>query len=169
MVAWSPWCESHNNQLCDYWHHPGDSDGQDVDAGPEDGKRSFNFRCKIICRQNWEVGAQVYAICFKWVDLCLSPSWLKQVRICLECQRPGLGRSPGEGHGNPLQCHCLENPMNWGAWRATVHGVAKNQTQLRNWACTYKPYPRIWSISLSWKNVTIRHYIVRYIFILKNE
>ena len=38
---------------------------------------------------------------------------------------PGLGRSPGEGNGNPLQDSCLENPMDGGAWRATVHGVAK--------------------------------------------
>ena len=35
---------------------------------------------------------------------------------------PGLGRSPGEGNGNPLQCSCLENPMDGGAWWATVHG-----------------------------------------------
>ena len=38
---------------------------------------------------------------------------------------PGLGRSPGEGHGNPLQYPCLENPTERGAWQATVHGVAK--------------------------------------------
>ena len=37
---------------------------------------------------------------------------------------PGSGRSPGEGNGNPLQYSCLENPMDRGAWRATVHGVA---------------------------------------------
>ena len=37
---------------------------------------------------------------------------------------PGLGRSPGEGNGNPLHYSCLENPMDRGAWRATVHGVA---------------------------------------------
>ena len=43
---------------------------------------------------------------------------------------PGLGRSLGGGHGNPLQCSCLENPMDRGAWRATVHGVAKSQTRL---------------------------------------
>ena len=41
---------------------------------------------------------------------------------------PGLGRSPGEGNGNPLQYSCLENPMDGGAWWATVHGVAKSQT-----------------------------------------
>ena len=38
---------------------------------------------------------------------------------------PGTGRSPGGAHGNPLQYSCLENPMNRGAWRATVHGVTK--------------------------------------------
>ena len=38
---------------------------------------------------------------------------------------PGLGRSPGEGNGNPLQYYCLGNPMDRGAWQATVHGVAK--------------------------------------------
>ena len=41
---------------------------------------------------------------------------------------PGLGRSPGEGHGNPLQYSCLENFMDRGAWRAIVHGVAHNWT-----------------------------------------
>ena len=38
---------------------------------------------------------------------------------------PGLGRSPGEGHGNPLQYSCLENPKDGGEWWATIHGVAK--------------------------------------------
>ena len=42
-----------------------------------------------------------------------------------------LGRSPGEGNGNPLQYSCLENPIDRGAWRATVHWVAKSQTQLK--------------------------------------
>ena len=41
---------------------------------------------------------------------------------------PGLGRSPEEGNGNPLQCSCLENPMDREDWRATVHGVAKSWT-----------------------------------------
>ena len=43
---------------------------------------------------------------------------------------PGLGRSPGEGNGNPFLYSCLENPMDRGAWRARVHGVAKSQTRL---------------------------------------
>ena len=43
---------------------------------------------------------------------------------------PGLGRSSGDGNGNPLQYSCLENPMDRGTWWATVHGVAKGWTQL---------------------------------------
>ena len=44
---------------------------------------------------------------------------------------PGWVRSPGGEHGHPLQYSCLENPMDRAAWRATVHGVAKNQTGLK--------------------------------------
>ena len=43
---------------------------------------------------------------------------------------PGLGLYPGEGNGYPLQYSCLENSMNRGAWQATVHGVAKSETQV---------------------------------------
>ena len=50
---------------------------------------------------------------------------------------PGLGRFPGEGNGNPLQYSCLENPMDGGAWWATVHGVAKSQTRLSNFNFTF--------------------------------
>ena len=49
---------------------------------------------------------------------------------------PGSGRSPGGGHGNPLQSSCLENPVDRGAWRATAHGVAESQTQLSEHAQT---------------------------------
>ena len=45
---------------------------------------------------------------------------------------PGLGRSPSEGDGNPLQYSCLENSMNRGAWWVTVHRVTKSWTQLSN-------------------------------------
>ena len=44
---------------------------------------------------------------------------------------PGSGRSPGGGHGNPLHYSCLENPMDRGAWWATVHGASKSQAQLK--------------------------------------
>ena len=43
---------------------------------------------------------------------------------------PGSGRSPGGGNGNPLQCSCLENPRDGGAWGATVRGVTKSRTRL---------------------------------------
>ena len=46
----------------------------------------------------------------------------------------GSGRSPGRGHGNPLQCSCLENHLDRGAWWATVHGVAKSRTRLKRFS-----------------------------------
>ena len=50
---------------------------------------------------------------------------------------PGSGRSPGEGNGNPLKFSCLENPVDGGAWKAAVHGVAKSQTQLSDFTFTF--------------------------------
>ena len=44
---------------------------------------------------------------------------------------PGLGRSPGGGHGYPLQYSYLENPMDQGAWQATVHRITESRSQLR--------------------------------------
>ena len=54
---------------------------------------------------------------------------------------PGLGRSPGEGNGNPLQYSCLENPMDGGAWWATVHGVTKSRTRLSDFTFTFGEDP----------------------------
>ena len=48
----------------------------------------------------------------------------------LPAMQETLVQSPGEGNGNPLQYSCLENSTDRGAWRATVHGVTKSQTQL---------------------------------------
>ena len=56
---------------------------------------------------------------------------------------PGLGRSPGEGNSNPLQNSCLENPMGWGAWQATVHGVTKSQTWLSD-------FSHSWTFLIKW-------------------
>ena len=50
---------------------------------------------------------------------------------------PGMGRSPGEGNGSPLQYSCLENPMDKGAWQATIHGV----TRVRHDLATKPPPP----------------------------
>ena len=64
-------------------------------------------------------------------------------KACLQCRRhrfnPGSGRSPGEGNGNPLQDSRLENSMDRGAWRATVHGAADSQIGLSDQARSTVP------------------------------
>ena len=63
------------------------------------------------------------------------------------CLVPGSGRSFGGGHGNPFQYSCLENPMDRGTWRATVHKVIKNWTRLKSLsthACTYFGSKHMW-------------------------
>ena len=50
---------------------------------------------------------------------------------------PGSERAPGEGNGNPLQYSCLENPMDGGAWWATVHGITKSQTRVSKFTFTF--------------------------------
>ena len=68
------------------------------------------------------------------VDNCTLASqvaqWVKNLPANAGAVRlvPGLGGSPGEGNGNPLQCSCLANPMEGGAWQAVVHGVTKSWT-----------------------------------------
>ena len=63
---------------------------------------------------------------------------------------PGLGRSPGGGNGNPLQYPCLENPMDRGAWWATVRGVTKSQTRLKQLSssCSWADITDCWGSSL---------------------
>ena len=51
---------------------------------------------------------------------------------------PGSGRSPGRGHGNPLEYPCLENAMDRGAWQAAVHGVTKSLTRLSDFTFTFR-------------------------------
>ena len=65
----------------------------------------------------------------------------------------GLGKSPGEGNGNPLQYFCLENSRDRGAWRAIVHGVAKSWTQLRQ-----LPLPLPYYQTLPCINYSIKKY-----------
>ena len=61
----------------------------------------------------------------------------------------GSGRSPGEGNGNLLQYSCLENPMDWGAWRATVHGVPESQTSLSDWTTLSSPAEQSKALQMS--------------------
>ena len=60
---------------------------------------------------------------------------------------PGLGRSPGEGNGNPLQYSCLENPMDRGDWKASVHGVARVG---HDWATVGPALSAFYNVSLRW-------------------
>ena len=61
---------------------------------------------------------------------------------------PGLGSSPGEGHSNPLQYSCLENPMDKGAWWATVHRITESDTTEVTWqlcpCMNIRPYLSYW-------------------------
>ena len=59
----------------------------------------------------------------------------------ISSSKPGSGRSPGGGHGNPIKYSCLENPMDRGAWQATVHRVTKSLTQLKRLSTHACPHP----------------------------
>ena len=78
-------------------------------------------------------------IWFKWasqVTLVVKNSPANEGDVRDTGSVPGSGRSPGGGHSNPLQCSCLESPMDRGAWGATVHGVAWRRTRLSDGAST---------------------------------
>ena len=74
---------------------------------------------------NWVRGLYTRSLCTLF---CKSSMFLNIPSTGDPGSIPGSGRSPGEGNGDPLQHSCLENPMDRGAWQATVHGVAKSQT-----------------------------------------
>ena len=97
------------------------------------------FREMVIDREAWHGAvhgvAKSQAQLSDWTESILGMVSGSEVKVSA-CNPgdlgsiPGSGRSPGEGNGNPLQCSCLENPMDGEAWWATVHGVAKSQTWL---------------------------------------
>ena len=78
------------------------------------------------------------------IGASLVAQWVLKLKIPPASARdaslvPGSGRSAGEGRGNPLQCSCLGNPMDRGAWQATVRGVTKSPARLSNWTTTKPP------------------------------
>ena len=95
------------------------------------GKWPFSEFCRQDCmgKSEWSFGAFYH-----------HPRWLSGKESA--CQAgdagsiPRWGRFSGERNGNPLQCSCLENPMERGGWRATVPGITKSWTQLSDWAWT---------------------------------
>ena len=99
-----------------------------------DSKCLFKFSLSVFCKHR----ELTYCSISSFVPIYFLPGllwWLKMVKESM-CNAgdlgsiPGLGRSPGGGHGNPLQYSCLENPHGQRAWWVTVHGVVKSQTQL---------------------------------------
>ena len=91
-------------------------------------------RCdQFVCRIPW-VGREVRTLVAQIVKNAPAMQERQETLNSI----PGSGRPPREGHGNPLQYSCLENPMDRGAWWATVHGVAKSQTWLSNFQEPYK-------------------------------
>ena len=111
---------------------------------PRVGRKALGIRNKIV------LYTQDSAYAIKWpvqagITSSYSSNWASQVALLVKNlptgardrrnagSFPGLGRSPGKGHGNPLQYSFLENHMDRGTWQATVHGAIKNQTQLSDW------------------------------------
>ena len=87
--------------------------------------------CRIRPGLVWTSGYSFWTVvALHWVSLVVQ--WLKNPSATAG-SIPGLERSSGERNGNPLQYSCLENPMDRGAWQATVHGVTNSRTRLSNW------------------------------------
>ena len=94
----------------------------------------FNNKCKL---NHNELNRRNYELLFVLTCKCINTGFPGASEVkASACNAgdlgsiPGSGISPGEGNGNPLQCSCLENPMEGGAWWATVHGVAQSRTRL---------------------------------------
>ena len=101
---------------------------------------SLRFYQAIHARQNLESVSIFASLTFVGFAYCYTRNWISQVALVVKKPPanagdaidvgliPGLGRSPGGGHGTPLQHSCLENPTDRGASQAAVHGVTKSQT-----------------------------------------
>ena len=92
------------------------------------GKKKLRFGAAVVTRDYGEPGASQVALVLK--NPPANARDIGDVGLI-----PGLGRSPEGGNGNLLQNSCLGNPVNRGAWQATVHAVTKSQTRLSDGAC----------------------------------
>ena len=90
--------------------------GKGASKNPTVGILNINFNCTLVKSLGGALGQVVY----------LSGGSISKESACNVETWVGLGRSPGGGYGNPLQYSCLENPLDRGAWQATVLGVAQS-------------------------------------------
>ena len=88
----------------------------------------FTFLLPLICKY--------LSLCWEWGFPGGSEGKASACNVGDPGSVPGLGRSPGEGNGNPLQYSCLENPMDREAWQATIHRVSKGWTRLSDFTFT---------------------------------
>ena len=80
----------------------------------------------------WADNHYLHSLFLTWLlDFPGGASGKERIHWSMKETIPGSGRSPGEGNGNPLQCSCLENPLDKGAWKAVVHRVAKSWARLK--------------------------------------
>ena len=115
-------------------------------------KNSSDFEGILPCFINWLLSGLGIHFKSAYKYNCGLPPMAQGWIILLWCRIhrevgsiSGSGRSPGGRHGNSLQYSCLGKPMDWGAWWATVHGIAKNGTQLSNWACMSQSLAHGWT------------------------
>ena len=130
-----------------WWHiqmlnclyiHVMTSNNRIIDAGGV----HCSFSC--VCSFEWSLGCCRPCGC-KESDTTELLNWTYQESVQFALDLSKKRRSPGGGHGDPLQYSCLGNPMDTGAWRATVRGVTKSQTQLKRLSMLTKLFVReIW-------------------------
>ena len=103
---------------------------------------SWDFLCVCVCVSLFHLIVKLMSILPAFDNplssVCVLPWWFSSKESACNAGDtgnagwiPGLERSPGGRHGNPLQHSCLENLMDWETWRATVHRVAKSWTRLK--------------------------------------
>ena len=111
-----------------------------LEEGKETYTNSLAWRIPME-RGAWQATVHGVVKSWTWLSTAQSEFWASQMALVAKNLPAnagdirdtglilGLGRSPGGGHGNPLQYSCLRNPMDRRTWQATAHGVAKNQTR----------------------------------------
>ena len=105
-----------------------------VSTSPFSMSTSLFLSCKLVrqyCFPRFHIYALIYDIWASQVALVVKNLSASAGDVRDAGSIPEWGRSPGERNGNPLQYSCLENSMDGGSWQATVHGIAKSQTQLK--------------------------------------